>query len=78
MSPIDRHWVDNEERLLFVRSTPASEEWTEVALEHVIVQTWQTALFAYPYAALCADVGSPTRADWAQYAPGMSPVSVCG
>ena len=34
------------------------------------VQTWQMSLFVYPYAALCADVGSPTRADWTQYAPG--------
>ena len=28
------------------------------------VQTWQMSLFADPYAALCADVGPPTRADW--------------
>jgi len=42
------------------------------------VQTWQVALFTAPYAALCADVGSPTPADWAQYAPGVPQVSVCG
>jgi hypothetical protein len=42
------------------------------------VQTWQVSLFADPYAALCADVGSPTGADWALYAPGAPPVSVCG
>jgi len=42
------------------------------------VQTWQVPLFTDPYAALCADVGSPTGADWALYAPGASPVSVCG
>jgi len=43
-----------------------------------MVQTWQMPLAAEPYAALCADVGSPTRADWAQYAPGVAQVSVCG
>ncbi len=42
------------------------------------VQTWQMPLFADPYAALCADVGSPTRADWTQYAPGEQQPSVCG
>jgi len=42
------------------------------------VQTWQMPLFAYPYAALCADVGPPTRADWTQYAPGERQPSVCG
>jgi WD40 repeat protein len=41
------------------------------------VRTWQIALFADPYAALCADVGSPTKADWAQYAPGEPQPSVC-
>ena len=43
-----------------------------------MVQTWQMPLAAEPYAALCADVGSPTRADWAQYAPGVPQVRVCG
>jgi hypothetical protein len=42
------------------------------------VQTWQEPLFADPYAALCADVGSPTKADWTQYAPGEPQPSVCG
>ena len=42
------------------------------------VQTWQLPLFADPYAALCADTGPPTMADWALYAPGAQPVSVCG
>ena len=42
------------------------------------VQTWHMSLFANPYAALCADVGSPTSADWAQYAPGEPQPSVCG
>ncbi len=42
------------------------------------VQTWQMPLFADPYAALCADVGPPTRADWAQYAPGEPQPRVCG
>jgi WD40 repeat protein len=42
------------------------------------VQTWQVPLFADPYAALCADVGPPTKADWTQYAPGEPQPSVCG
>ena len=42
------------------------------------VRTWQVSLFADPYAALCADVGSPTKANWTQYAPGEPQPSVCG
>ena len=41
------------------------------------VRTWQMPLFANPYAALCADVGSPTKAEWAHYAPGEPQPSVC-
>jgi len=41
------------------------------------VRTWQMPLFASPYAALCADVGSPTKADWTHYAPGEPQPSVC-
>jgi len=41
------------------------------------VRTWQISLFANPYAALCADVGPPTKADWARYAPGEPQPSVC-
>ena len=42
------------------------------------VRTWQMPLFADPYAALCADVGPPTKADWDQYAPGEPQPDVCG
>jgi WD40 repeat protein len=42
------------------------------------VQIWQVALFTNPYAALCADVGPPTGAVWAKYAPGERQPSVCG
>jgi WD40 repeat protein len=42
------------------------------------VRTWQMPLFADPYAALCADVGAPTKAEWTQYAPGEPQPSVCG
>ncbi len=42
------------------------------------VQTWQVSLFADPYAALCADVGAPTKADWTQMAPGEPQPSICG
>ena len=41
------------------------------------VQTWQMPLVANPYAALCADVGSLTKADWTVYAPGEPQPSVC-
>jgi WD40 repeat protein len=41
-------------------------------------QTWQLSMFADPYSALCADVGPPTKADWAQYVPGEPQPSVCG
>jgi WD40 repeat protein len=40
-------------------------------------RTWDMPLFANPYAALCADVGPPTKADWTQYAPGEPQPSVC-
>jgi len=42
------------------------------------VRTWQMPLFADPYAALCADVGPPTKAEWTQYAPGETQPRVCG
>jgi len=41
------------------------------------VRTWQVRLFADPYAALCADVGPPTKANWTQYAPGETQPGVC-
>jgi WD40 repeat protein/transcriptional regulator with XRE-family HTH domain len=41
------------------------------------VRTWQMPLFASPYAALCADVGPPTKTDWTHYAPGEPQPSVC-
>ncbi len=41
------------------------------------VRTWDMPLFANPYAALCADVGPPTKADWTHYAPGEPQPSVC-
>ena len=42
------------------------------------VQTWQLSLLADPYAALCTDVGPPTKANWTQYVPGEPQPSVCG
>ena len=41
------------------------------------VRMWQMPLFVDPYAALCADVGPPTKADWAHYAPGDPQPSAC-
>ena len=42
------------------------------------VRTWQIAPFTDSYAALCADVGPPTRAQWLQYAPGEPEPPICG
>jgi WD40 repeat protein len=33
------------------------------------IQLWEASLLWDPYAALCADVGGPTPADWDNYAP---------
>ena len=41
------------------------------------VRLWDVPLFVHPYAALCADVGPPTRQDWDQYAPGEPQPTVC-
>jgi WD40 repeat protein/transcriptional regulator with XRE-family HTH domain len=41
------------------------------------VRMWQMPLFTNPYAALCADVGPPTKADWTHYAPGEPQPDVC-
>jgi WD40 repeat protein len=41
------------------------------------VRLWNVSLFAHPYAALCADVGPPTRQDWHKYAPGEPQPRVC-
>ena len=32
------------------------------------IQLWKVPLFTNPYTGLCADVGSPTQGEWAQYA----------
>ena len=41
------------------------------------VRLWEVSLFTNPYAALCADVGPPTRHDWEQYAPSERQPKVC-
>src|SRR5580692_6740745 len=41
------------------------------------VRLWPMPLFANPYAALCADAGPPTKAEWTHYAPGEPQPSVC-
>ena len=41
------------------------------------VQRWHVWLWADPYAALCAEVGPPTRQEWDQYAPGELQPRVC-
>ena len=41
------------------------------------IRMWEVSLFVNPYAALCADVGPPTRHNWDQYAPGEPLPKVC-
>ena len=41
------------------------------------VQLWDVWLWADPSAALCAEVGPPTRKEWDQYAPGETQQRVC-
>jgi WD40 repeat protein len=41
------------------------------------MQLWEVSLIANPYAALCTDVGPPTRQDWDQYAPGEPRPKIC-
>ena len=41
------------------------------------VEIWRVWLFVDPYAALCADVGPPTKADWTRYAPGEPQPAIC-
>jgi WD40 repeat protein len=42
------------------------------------VRLWEVPLYSDPYAALCADVGPPSRQDWDLYAPGEPEPKVCG
>ena len=42
------------------------------------VRLWQGSLSAHAYAALCADVGPPTRQVWNHYAYGEPQPKVCG
>jgi WD40 repeat protein len=41
------------------------------------VRLWDVWPFAHPYAALCADVGPPTRQSWDQNAPGQPQPKIC-
>ena len=41
------------------------------------VRLWEVWLFAHPRAALCADVGPPTRQEWRQYAAGEPQPNIC-
>jgi len=41
------------------------------------IRMWEVSLFVNPYAALCADVGPPTRHNWDQYDPGEPLPKVC-
>ena len=48
-----------------------------VSVGYAAVQSWPVRIFADPYAALCADVGPPTAAEWVKYAPGEPEPDVC-
>jgi hypothetical protein len=41
------------------------------------VEAWPTWLLTDPRAALCAQVGPPTTAEWAKYAPGEPEPDMC-
>jgi WD40 repeat protein len=51
--------------------------WLASADSDGTIQLWKIALLRHPYAALCADVGPPTRQDWAKYAPGEPQPKIC-
>ena len=42
------------------------------------VEAWPTWLLTDPHAALCAQVGPPTAAEWAKYAQGAPEPNMCG
>jgi WD40 repeat protein len=42
-----------------------------------VLLLWEVSPIANPYAALCTDVGPPTRQDWDQYAPGEPRPKIC-
>ena len=52
-------------------------EWLASANSNSTIQLWNIALLRHPYVALCADVGPPTRQDWAKYAPGEPQPRIC-
>jgi len=41
------------------------------------IRLWKVSPFTHPHAALCADVGPPTRHNWAEYAPGEPQPKIC-
>jgi hypothetical protein len=42
-----------------------------------LVQPWKVLPFADPYAALCAEVGPLTKAEWNEYSPGNPEPRLC-
>jgi WD40 repeat protein/transcriptional regulator with XRE-family HTH domain len=55
----------------------ADGKWLASAGSDGAIHLWNISLLTHPYAALCADVGPPTRQDWAKYAPGEPQPSIC-
>jgi WD40 repeat protein len=60
-----------------VNSVAFSPDGKQIAMAGAELSSWHLWLFKNPYAALCADVGAPTAADWSSYARGERPRSTC-
>jgi len=58
------------------RSAPTATCWPAPPSRGTVELT-EVSPFAHPYAALCADVGPPTKQDWNKYAPGEPQPKIC-
>ncbi len=61
--------------ILAVASAVANMSFTADA--DGFIRFWRVAVFTNPYAALCADVGAPTKSDWGQYATSEPEPRIC-
>ena len=58
------------------RSAPTATCWPAPPSRGTVELT-EVSPFAHPYAALCADVGPPTKQDWNKYGPGEPQPKIC-